>query len=263
MTQDIDFTKFEVHSMARRYRSLILSITMDPSIARTVRTVTMFTSPEDHVSNFSHILLGMLPELRTLKFFNVTARDNTYPWFLHKNPMHSLQTIIFDGPTVGQRTLWKLMTLQGLENIAVNAIEVSNTEPPSRLKRRTSPLLSLDLGQDRLSEFFVQELLTCPRALKKLRSSVPSWSKFSLTTPVEKTLGPTRHSLTELVLAPCSISWDLPRVDLSDFGLLRVLEVASCCLEVVRPCEARIGLYKSLPPSLQELRVRILTSVGS
>lgn len=262
MTEDIDFTKFKVASNARRYLSLILSIKRDPSIARSVRTVTMFTSPEDHVSNLSHILLGMLPELRTLKFCNITVSDNTYPLFFHINPMPTLRNIIFDGPTVGGNTLWKLMTLQGLENITVNAIVVFDTSPPSDRKRRTSPVLSLDLGQDSLSAKFVRELLTCPRALKKLRCSVP-WCHHSSTTPFAQTLEPTRHSLTELVLAPCSIYWDLPRIDLSDFGLLRVLEVASCCLEVVRPCEARIGVYKSLPPSLQELRVKFLTSIGS
>lgn len=57
MTKDIDFTKFEVDGISRRYRHLIRNIERDPSIARSVRTVTMLTSSKDKVTNLSHRLL--------------------------------------------------------------------------------------------------------------------------------------------------------------------------------------------------------------
>lgn len=137
MTKDIDFTKFEVDGISRRYRLLIRNIERDPSIARSVRTITMLTSSKDKVTNLSHRLLEGLPELRALKFVGDTESDFGYPWFLHKNSMPSLQTIIFDGPPVDEETIWKLLSLQGLENITIhsdlteNSIEDVDAPPPS------------------------------------------------------------------------------------------------------------------------------------
>lgn len=161
MTKDIDFTKFEVDGISRRYRRLIRNIERDPRIARSVRTVTMLTSSKVKVTNLSHRLLGGLPEPRALKFVGDTESDFSYPWFLHKNPMPSLQNIIFDGPPVYAETIWKLMSLQGLENITIysdltkNSIEGVDTPTPSDLKCRTSPVQSLDIGPIMLSVNFV------------------------------------------------------------------------------------------------------------
>lgn len=65
--------------------------------------------------------------------------------------------------------------------------------PPSDRKCGTSPVLSLDLGKDIPSAKFVRELLICPRALKKLRCTVP-WVYGPSTTPLEHILEPARHS---------------------------------------------------------------------
>lgn len=263
MTRDIDFTKFEdEESNARRYRLLIRNIKRDPSIARSVRTVTMFTSSEEKVTHLSHTLLEGLQDLRTLKFVSVRITDDTYPRFLNKNPMPSLQKLIFEGSSrVEERTLWKLMSLQGLESIAIESIYDVDDPSPSDRDYRTSPLLSLDLGRNILSANFMRELLTCPRGLKKLRCSVP-WHDDTSEVPLEHTLEPAKHSLTELVLVRC-FDQELPRMNLSDFGSLRVLEVGSCCLKSNRPCMGRSGVYRLLPPSLQELRVRIPFSPSS
>lgn len=189
MTKDIDFTKFEVDGISRRYRHLIRNIERDPSIARsTSRRVA---------------------ELRALKFVGDTESDFGYPWFLHKNPMPSLQNIIFDGPPVDEETIWKLLSLQGLENITIhsdlteNSTEDVDAPPPSDRQCRTSSVQSLDIGPIIPSVNFVREVLTCSRALKKLRCFVP-WSDDPSTTPMEYILEPGRQSLTELVLVPWS-----------------------------------------------------------
>lgn len=78
---------------------------------------------------------------------------------------------------------------------------------------------------------------------------------------MEYILEPGRQSLTELVLVPWS-DCRLPRMNLSDFGFLRVLELAYYCLDTTHPPLVRTGVYRLLPPSLQELRVRISFSLG-
>lgn len=267
MTRDIDFTKFEVDGIFCRYRRLIRNIERDPSIARSVRTVTMLTSSKAKVTNLSHRLLGGLPELRALKFVGDTESDFSYPWFLHKNPIPSLQNIIYDEPPVYAETIWKLMSLQGLENIIIysdltrNSIEGVDAPTLSDLKCRTSPVQSLDIGQIMLSVNFVREVLTCSRALKKLRCLVPQ-SEDPSTTPMEYILEPGRHSLTELVLIPWS-NYRLPRMNLRGFGSLRVLELDYICLDTTRCLFFHTGIYRLLSPSLQEFRVRISFSLGS
>lgn len=79
---------------------------------------------------------------------------------------------------------------------------------------------------------------------------------------MEYVLEPGRHSLTELVLIPRS-NYRLPRMNLSDFGSLCVLELDYICLDTTRSPLVRTGVYRLLPPSLQELRVRISFSLGS
>lgn len=262
MTQDIDFTKFEEESNVRRYRLLIRKIKRNQSIAQSVRTVTMFTSAEEKITNLSHALLKGLQDLRTLTFVSVRIHDDTYPRFFSKNPMPSLQKITFEGSSrVEEWTLWKLMSLQGLESITIESIYDVDNPSPSDRKYRASPVLSLDLDRNILSANFMRELLTCPRALKKLRCSVP-WHEDTSERPLEHTLEPAKHSLTELVLVRC-FDQKLPRMNLRDFGFLRVLEVGSCCLKSSHPCVTRSGVYGLLPPSLQELRVRIASSPGS
>lgn len=44
-------------------------------------------------------------------------------------------------------------------------------------------------------------------------------------------------------------------MNLSDFGFLRVLELAYYCLDTTHPPLVRTGVYRLLPPSLQELRI--------
>lgn len=80
-----------------------------------------------------------------------------------------------------------------------------------------------------------------------------------------QTLEPTKHSLSELVYLPLctSMTWPNHRLDLSNFGVLRVLEVTSSCLRRKPHLgRRRSGFYRCLPPSLQELRVRISSSLG-
>lgn len=110
------------------------------------------------------------------------------------------------------------MSLQGL-NITIKALENRDVALPPPIwtaNFRTSPVLSLDLGQDGLSANFVREVLTCPRALRKLRCAVPWRDDDSSTPPFEHILEPVKYSLTELVLAPCCDHL-LSRMDLGDF----------------------------------------------
>ena len=144
------------------------------------------------------------------------------------------QDTVFDGPMVEEKTVWNFKSLGRLNIVTIKSVSEFSSSPPEDHRPRTSPVLRLDLGRSILAADFVRELLTCPRALKKLPCSA-SWFDHSSpldnssTESPEHRLEPTRHSLTELVLAPYFDQWNLPQIDLSQVGSLRVLELGSCC----------------------------------
>lgn len=282
MTRDIDFTVFHARSYARRYQDFTHIIHWNPIIAQSVRTVTIAASDLESTSYLSACLLEGLPKLRTLKVVTDPSdpsdpsdhpSDRAFTKFFINHPLPSLQNIILDGPLVEEGTFIKLMSFQGLENITItsNTINVDEELMPN-CHIPTSPVLSLDIGENSLDGFFMLKLLNSFRALRRLRCSVP-WHEsleeaeeaLEAAPPLEYFLGRTRHSLTELVLVRThgpKFAHDLPRMDLNTFGVLRVLEVASCCLKARRPCKGRSGVYRLLPRSLQELRVRISSFPG-
>ena len=277
MTRDIDFTIFHPRSYARRYQLFTHTVHWNPIIAQSVRTVTIAASNLDSTSYLSACLLEGLPKLHTLKVVTDPSDhppDHAFIRFFINHPLPSLQNIILDGPMVEEGTFIKLMSFQGLENITItsNTINVDEELMPN-CDLPLSPVLSLDIGENSLDGLFMLKLLNRFRALRRLRCSVP-WHESleeaeeaqEAAPPLEYFLGRTRHSLTELVLVRThgpKFAHDLPRMDLNTFGVLRVLEVASCCLKARRPCKGRSGVYRLLPRSLQELRVRISSFPGS
>lgn len=189
--------------------------------------------------------------------------------FLEVNPLPDLREIKISDRWLPIDIMQKYMVLTHAEHITFRA---EFTESPSRIRTtRKSAVLNLDLkASNRVLPHVLREILGwCPK-IRTLRWANPGFNAngdrvvHSLS-PVaySEALALTRDSLLEFELRvswryPFSSHWqDRSRMDLSK---MRVLKSIICPAEYFFPTHAafssRLGLYKLLPASLEELIVR-------
>jgi hypothetical protein len=195
--------------------------------------------------------------------------------FLEVNTLPNLRKIKISDRFLPMDIMQKYMVLTQAEHITFRA---EFTESPSRIRTtRTSAVLNLDLkASNRVLPHVLREILGwCPR-IRTLRWTNPGFNAngdrvvHSLS-PVgySEAIALTQDSLREFELR---VSWrykfsssyqDKSRMDLSK---MRVLKSIICPAEYLFPTHAayssRLGLYKLLPASLEELVVRAYIRVN-
>jgi len=260
-----------------RHALLMRSFNEHPELKAMVHSVALVWNHGDvnkDIHKKANEILDGLIRLRSLYILGHVANIFTEcpsqipTRFLEDNPLPDLQEIKISDRWLPIDIMQKYMVLTHAEHITFRA---DFTESPLRIKTtRTSAVLSLDLNaSNRVLPPFLREILGwCPR-IRTLRWTNPAFNAngdrdvyFLSPAGYSEALTLTRDSLREFELR---VSWRYPfsrscqdqsRMDLSK---MRVLESIICPAEYFFPTGAayssRLGMYKLLPASLQELIV--------
>jgi hypothetical protein len=264
------------------------SICEAPLLASMVRSLSIIWS-ESSIKLHGNIdsLLSRLTALRVLKVQNSSDHAPFKNNFLNVNNMNKLTEVALNDTNLTVEILVRYIFLENIHRLSV--LWLRNPAPPtfdllgyheaewpapSLPKGKTpgsSPLVVLDLGPIfHLPEPVLKEILSWPKALRQLRSTIPGQndpgrfgvSKQLLSTlspeSISRALSPTKDTLEDLELIDTTCEWpghDETRMDLSDFKALRKIWVPSTCFfKNFTYGVKREGMYMLLPPSLVDLR---------
>ncbi len=201
--------------------------------------------------------------------------------FLNEYRFPGIQTIRL----VGDFTTAEILRFTSLPDVrTVHAEDIGALRAPgwaARFSAQTSLLISLSLTGGVLwssvPEHLHSIISACP-LLQNLTCQVPmvteltdqiSFLSSKVTEPVSPAalnmvFEPVRETLRYFSLLQIrhNVPYDGSYMDLSGFKALEELEITSCCLLFPgRPCISRDELFQFLPPSLQRLKVRFLSSL--
>lgn len=264
------------------------SICENSQLSDMVRSVSLNWS-ESNVKLHGNIesILGRLTALRVLKVINNSDHACFNHNFLEVNEMKQLTEVTLNDTNFTVENLARYIFLENIHHLTV--LWLRNPTPPTfdilgwpeaewslpTLPKNKTPGSSnvalLDLGPIfHLPEPVLKEILSWPKALKRLRSTIPgndlpgrfgvSKKLSTVLSPasISRALSPTKDSLKYLELIDNGCEWpghDETQMDLSDFRSLRQIYVPSTCFFRNFTYGAkREGMYALLPLSLVELR---------
>lgn len=270
------------------YRCLLLlrSVKENPDIGPLIAEVEFqweVVLEEINSVEMANQLLKTLPNLKTLviqaKRWQISI--DSYPHFLEVNSMLMLKDVTLFDKQLTTNTVNRYLSLPHLQKLAIRCgLNGSYEEVDETLHNSSLRVLDLSGGYHTRAEI-VHAIFKSHSKITSFYGTLFGTEKYSeysrtsgyiasLLSPVEisDTMAPLQNSLERLELQLCVCKWidrghDGTRMDLSMMNNLRILQCPSKCFfppQVGGVAPSRAGLYKLLPPNLEELTVSSLSS---
>ncbi|KAF4633560.1 hypothetical protein G7Y89_g4558 [Cudoniella acicularis] len=216
-----------------------------------------------------------LPSLRGLQIWAELDEEHFVPHFLETNPMRHLTSMRLNDKQLTIDIIKKCLFLKHLQYLTLVCKFPGTYSPLISAEKKTSQLLSLVLEEDSHipPEILRGVLRICPE-IKTLQCALPgrsvpnqfvwfdSTKLASIFSPVliSNALATAQNTLQKLELHICLCEWpghDDSRVNLNMVKALRHVDCLVKCFFISGAlCKTRVGLYKLLPASLEELHLR-------
>lgn len=226
-------------------------------------------------------LLALLPKIESLEIqTNSDCRAFT-PDFLKTNPALNLRKLQLTGPSNLNHFI-EYLKIPSLDDLGVDHPSLFERLRPDVVETRAalarSEVSTLYLGTTHLPLSELSMLLGLFSSIKTLRMGTPfsdaegdiirqpewrNWTFALSPRSVRSLIGQFRHTLVNLWLwndnyPPRWSSHDRSRLDLSKFEMLRKVHVPSDCFFASHtPDATREGVWRLLPPRLEDLKVNI------
>lgn len=253
----------------------VRSVDENPGIAPMVREIKLSWNRERSRNHAcANQLLGKLTSLRALSI--VATRPKTERSFTKHE---ALSSVHLEDDLLNMSDVVPYMFLESMRHISI--VYLQNPYTSEDYAAGSSRITSLNFGPDiLLPESVLQKILRWPRALEQLTCHVPGYASQrhlpyfkQMKNPfspynIQVALAPALSSLVELTLLSDGTFWpayDKTRLDLREFKTLQRVRVPSILFfdqapisysELLAKLESHNQLYKYLPQSLVELKVR-------
>lgn len=285
------FNKIEIKSELlftegpAKYTLLMRSLKENPSLAGLVHEIKIeWKRGVQETYRLVNELLCLLTNLKSLHLFAEDYEESFQPYFLKVNSMPFLKNVVLDDEYLSMENIQQYLVLESVEKMKIASYFPGSFSNSSEMRGRTSRLLSLDVDENfHIPLESLHEILKiCPR-IESLRLAIPGKGKSGseryylvdgpyklVTTPLSPlqlsgALVVASNSLQRLEILACECQWpsiDKTRMDLNLMSALKYISCPAKCFfseTLGQSYASRQGLYKLLPPGLEELRVRETT----